>query len=87
MNVLFSPIIANKVVPLGTLMGGDVFVFYTVDMDISNEVSSGGAFMVLKDSQKEGSVRAVNVASGLLILQRDSDRNVVKLQATLSLSF
>lgn len=29
----------------------------------------------------------VNVASGLLILQRDSDRNVVKLQATLSLSF
>ena len=86
MNVLFSPIIANKVVPLGTLMGGDVFVFYTVDMDISNEVSSGGAFMVLKDSQKEGSVRVVNVASGL-VLQRDLDRNVVKLQATLSLSF
>lgn len=86
MNVLFSPIVANKVVPLGTLTGGDVFVFHTVDMDISNEVSSGGAFMVLKDSQKEGSVRVVNVASGL-VLQRDSDRNVVKLQATLSLSF
>lgn len=85
MNTILTPYKSNQVKRLGNLVGGDVFVFYEKNMDLHQQISNGEVYLVTKDSHKEGTTKIVNVMNGL-ILQRDSDRQIIQLQACLELN-
>ena len=88
MKTTFTPVKYDKVCKISSLVGGDTFILHSSDVnfDVVKEVNDGNVFMVVKDSVKDGSVRIVNVSNGL-ILQRDSDRDVIKVNSSLNISF
>ena len=70
---------------LGHLTGGQCFVFWEADCNLHELISNEEVYVCLKDAHSNGSTKVVNLANGLL-LQRDSDRKVVVLDATMLLS-
>lgn len=85
-TITYSPIAQNNITTLQNLSGGgDVFVFLEEGLDIVEQINSGGVYMTIKDSCREGSVKVVSLNNGI-ILARDSDRKVVKLNCELKVS-
>lgn len=84
-TITYSPIPAQNIRNLSSVSTGQVFCFYEADMDLLQAISSGAVFMVVKEPQKEGTVRVINLEDGL-ILSRDSDRKVVQLKAEFRIS-
>lgn len=84
-TITYYPIAQNNITTLQNLSGGDVFVFLEEGLDIVEQINNGGVYMTIKDSCKEGSVKVVSLNNGI-ILARDSDRKVVKLNCELKVS-
>lgn len=84
-KITFAPIPALNITTLSAVTGGQVFCFYEDNVDILKAVNNEAIYMVVKDSNREGCVKVINLKDGL-ILSRDSDRKIVKLSSEFRIS-
>lgn len=85
MKTILQQVSVKDIKKLSSLTGGQAFVFWESDSNLYELIDNGEVFIFVKDSTNNGSCKVVNLTDGLLI-QRDSDRKVVALDATLTLA-